>query len=340
MDVLSLFDGMACAYIAMNNAGLKVDNYYAYEIDSHAIMTAKHNFPDIQEFGDVFDADFSTHNRVDFLIGGSPCTYWSKGQLSKRRERTASGTGWELFTQYVRAVNEAQPSVFIYENNLSMSHDVMQAITDELHVQPIYINSSLVSAQDRKRLYWVGIRNPDGSYRKAEVERPENKHIHILDILDTHDNIDKISAVCDTESDEPVKVFIYPRRDGIQTNGQAYRVYSQYGKAPCLKSTRGGGGAKTGLYAIDSLKDQNNTYDVRDGIIEVYGSKYTIKLGDGTYCIRNLSVDECKRLQTVPEWYSFSYVSDTQSYKMLGNGFTCDVITHIIKSCMKETVAK
>ena len=106
--VLSLFDGMACGMIAMQLAGVEVESYDAYEIDKYAIKTAQHNFPMIKEHGDVFSADFTQYEGVDFLIGGSPCTYWSIAQ-TKNRETVASGMGWELFSQYVRALRESNP---------------------------------------------------------------------------------------------------------------------------------------------------------------------------------------------------------------------------------------
>lgn len=120
MRVLSLFDGMACGMIAMEYAGVDVESYDAYEIDKYAIKTAQHNFPMIEEHGDVFSADFSQYEGIDFLIGGSPCTHWSIAQ-TKHRETTASGIGWDLFSQYLRALHEAKPKYFIYENNKSMA---------------------------------------------------------------------------------------------------------------------------------------------------------------------------------------------------------------------------
>ena len=131
MNILSLFDGMACGMIAMQLAGVDVESYDAYEIDKYAIKTAQHNFPMIKEHGDVFDADFTQYEGVDFLIGGSPCTYWSIAQ-TKNRETVASGMGWELFSQYVRALHEAKPKYFIYENNKSMSKEFAQVLIKHL----------------------------------------------------------------------------------------------------------------------------------------------------------------------------------------------------------------
>lgn len=150
MEILSLFDGMSCGYLAMLKAKVPIDRYVAYEIDKYAVKTSKHNFPDIEHRGDVFDADFTEFEGFDFLVGGSPCTYWSIAQSPDKRETTASGMGWELFSQYVRALNEAEPKYFIYENNKSMSKEIKQSISDTFGFEPIMIDSALVSAQSRK----------------------------------------------------------------------------------------------------------------------------------------------------------------------------------------------
>ena len=184
VKILSLYDGMACGMIAMQLAGVEVESYDAYEIDKYAIKTAQHNFPDIKEHGDVFDADFTQYEGVDFLIGGSPCTYWSIAQ-TKNRETVASGMGWELFSQYVRALHEAKPKYFIYENNKSMSKDIRASIDDTFGFEAVLINSALVSAQNRQRLYWVGKRNEDGTYSKVNVEQPADRGILLKDVLDS-----------------------------------------------------------------------------------------------------------------------------------------------------------
>ena len=184
VKILSLYDGMACGMIAMQLAGVDVESYDAYEIDKYAIKTAQHNFPMIKEHGDVFEAGFTQYEGVDFLIGGSPCTYWSIAQ-TKNRETVASGMGWELFSQYVRALHEAKPKYFIYENNKSMSKDIRASIDKVFGFEAVLINSALVSAQNRQRLYWVGKRNEDGTYSKANVEQPADRGILLKDVLDS-----------------------------------------------------------------------------------------------------------------------------------------------------------
>lgn len=196
MKILSLFDGMACGYIAFKNLGIEIDEYHAYEIDKYATKTATHNFPDIKEHGDVFAEDFSKYSgSVDWLIGGSPCTYWSIAQ-TKNRETVASGMGWELFSQYVRALHEAKPKYFLYENNKSMSQAIRESICEAFGFDPILINSALVSAQNRQRLYWVGIRQEDGTYKKAEIAQPEDRGILLKHVLDTAISLQDKAHAC------------------------------------------------------------------------------------------------------------------------------------------------
>ena len=402
MKVLSLFDGMACGMIAMNLAGVDVESYDAYEIDKYAVKTAQHNFPMIREHGDVFVADFTQYEGVDFMVGGSPCTYWSIAQ-TKNRETVASGIGWELFSQYVRALHEAKPKYFIYENNKSMSKDIRASIDKTFGFEAVLINSALVSAQNRQRLYWVGKRNADGTYSKVNVEQPDDKGILLRDILETgiawQEKSYNLTTRCngaipsDTLKRHRHTMVAEPIRIGTIENdakdkkfdSQQYRVYSPDGKGVTLCGNGGGLGAKTGLYAVPydcdvvitensipcQRRDQKHStvqgshvnftdgktqtlspshipnviehksdkkhpvYEVSNGLITIKGKQYHIKLQDGYYIIRKLTVRECMRLQTVPEWYEFP-VSDTQAYKMLGNGWTCEVIAHLIRSALTE----
>lgn len=407
MKVLSLFDGMACGMLAMQAAGITVERYVAFEIDKYAVQTSSHNFPMIEHRGDVFQADFTEFQGFDFLVGGSPCTYWSIAQKNNR-ETEASGMGWELFSQYVRALREAQPMYFIYENNKSMSKAIRESITSTFGFEPICINSALVSAQNRQRLYWVGKRNLDGTYSKVYVQQPKDRGILLMDVLDgakapfgetngkafaltasywkgqpkekilvksqrthiaepvcvaergryTRNGIEqryearqdgKTNVLTTVQKDnnvcEPVRIGTYPRSDGQMIDHQQSRIYAIKAKSTTLNANGGGWGAKTGLYAIPVKFDgeipikaisgsDGKTYDVyhvKDGHITIKEKSYPIKLPDGYYIIRKLTVSECKRLQTVPEWYEFP-VSDTQAYKMLGNGWTVEVIAHLIRA--------
>lgn len=332
---------------------------------------------------------------MKLLIGGSPCTHWSIAQ-TKNRETEASGIGWELFRNYVIARDKYKPDYFLYENNKSMSPAIRTQITAELGVEPVLINSALVSAQNRQRLYWVGRRNPDGTYSQVSVEQPEDREILLRDILEAGVAwSEKSYCITATEAKgsnpqqtltkhrrtmvaEPIVVngmkngkartadahmgklennlvprinnpnpakqqydcIAEPVRVGTIENdaknpdhdSQQYRVYSPDGKSVTLCGNGGGLGAKTGLYATPAGGPDGKAwpvYEVRDGFITIKGKRYPIKLRDGFYIIRKLTVRECMRLQTVPEEYVFP-VSNSQAYKMLGNGWTVDVIAHIM----------
>jgi DNA (cytosine-5)-methyltransferase 3A len=376
MKVLSLFDGMACGMLAMQGAGVVVDHYVAYEIDKYAIQTSTHNFPQIEHRGDVFVADFTEFRDFDFLIGGSPCTYWSIAQKNNR-ETEARGAGWDLFQQYNRALLEARPSYFIYENNKSMSKAIRESISSTFGFEPVEINSALVSAQNRQRLYWVGKRNADGIYDRVNVEQPEDRGLVLRDILTPgHGESTYPLANCyprtpgpfripeysisdkarplnanypnncggwwhrvfsDNPSKQQVDLVVEPIRVGdIGSNAQAHRVYSCEGKSVTINAGGGGQGGKTGLYFCPAEPQHRGPiYRVKDGLIDINGVWYPIKLADGYYVIRKLTVTECKRLQTVPDTYMFP-VSNAQAYKLLGNGWTVAVITHLILSAITE----
>lgn len=373
MKVLSLFDGMACGMIAFKELGIPIERYVAYEIDKFAVKTATHNFPQIEEMGDVFAADFNEYRGFDWLVGGSPCTYWSIAQ-TKNRETEASGMGWELFSQYVRALHEAQPKYFIYENNKSMSKQIRASIDEAFGFDAVLINSALVSAQNRQRLYWVGKRNADGTYSKVDVKQPVDRGILLKDILDSGcDLTSKDKSYTPTASyngavpwntiernqrnmvAEPVRIGTYPNEAKNQDkhDSQQYRIYSTEGKGVTLCGNGGGGGANTGLYAIpleynllkscdidvneNRVSSAAKIYNVVNKMILINDKWYPCKLDDGYYIIRKLTVSECKRLQTVPEWYEFP-VSKAQAYKMLGNGWTVDVIKHLITSAYSRPV--
>lgn len=359
--ILSLYDGMACGMIAMLNAGVEIESYDAYEIDKYAIQTATHNFPIIKEHGDAITADYSQYEGVDFVIGGSPCTYWSIAQSPDKRETTASGMGWELFSHYVRAVKEAKPKYFIYENNYSMSKAIRESITDTFGFEPVLINSALVSAQNRKRLYWVGIRNERGEYERADVQQPDDRQILLKDILEHGLAFQEKSYTYTTRCQaatpehtikkhihtmvaEPIRIPPYGNTNKSRVVEASYPNHAGTGEGSLKQRMFSDNPNKqqVDLIAepINATSDEKSQtlktqyiYEVKDGQITVKGKQYPIKLKDGYYIIRKLTVAECKRLQTVPDWYEFP-VSNTQAYKMLGNGWTCDVITHLIRSCI------
>lgn len=171
MKVLSLFDGISCGMVALERAGIPVERYVAYEIDKYAIKVSEKNYPMIEHRGDVFKGDFTEFKGFDILIGGSPCTFWSIAK--NNRETTPDGMGGKMFLEYVRALRESEVPYFLYENNYSIHQNIKDFITEQLGVDPIMINSALVSAQNRKRCYWTNI----------FVNQPEDKGIMLEDII-------------------------------------------------------------------------------------------------------------------------------------------------------------
>lgn len=353
--VLSLFDGMGCAHLAMQGAGLQVERYVAFEVDRFCNEAVAHNFPDAEQRGDVFDADFTEFEGFDFLMGGSPCTYWSVAQSADRREVTASGQGWELFQQYVRALREARPRWFIYENNKSMSRAIRESISEAFGFEPVHIDSALVSAQHRQRLYWVGRRKEDGTYSKVPVGQPADRGILLRDVLETGTDLtgrDKSYVLPATyyKGSTPDQTLSKRRRtlvvEPLRYPEATRKGFVEVQEGECLdvtapNSQRRGrlmadkSNTLTGSNGFHEYMGTANVYEVRDGQIGIRGRKYPIRLYDGKYIIRKLTVRECMRLQTVPEWYDFSCVSNTQAYKMLGNGWTVEVIVHLLRSIME-----
>lgn len=312
INVLSLFDGISCGMVALERAGISIERYVAYEIDKYAIQISKKNYPNIEHRGDVTTADFKEFKDFDLLIGGSPCTYWSIAR--NNRETTPDGIGGELFMHYVRALKESECKYFLYENNYSIHKNIKSFISEQLGVQPIMINSALVSAQSRKRCYWTNIPN---------IIEPKDKGIIAEDIIENEipfntvnskGKIHTITASYYKIAENPFSEFgsekgrqrvAEPIRIGqIGNGGQGQRIYSVKGKTVVISANGGGQGAKTGLYKID--------------------------LPDGDYIIRKLSPIEAERCQTLPDNYTEG-ISNTQRYKCIGNGWTVDIIAHILK---------
>ena len=338
MKVLSLFDGISCGMAAFERAKIPVERYAAFEIDKYAIKISKKNYPFIEHYGDVCSGDFTKFKGFDILIGGSPCKYWSIAR--KNREITADGEGFKLFMEFIRAWKESGCRYFLYENNYSIHKDIKAEISRMLKVEPITINSALVSAQSRKRCYWTNI---------PGVKLPVDKGIYLKDIIDENtkwkfqsyelrkrenDKYDlnnstepvgcavrsrykkgqnKACSVIEIRKDGKANCMTTVTKDSmimqpikigdIGGSSQGQRVYSITGKSVTLSANGGGQGGCTGLYKLD--------------------------LPDGKYIIRKLSPVERERLQTLPENYTEG-VSDTQRYRQLGNGWTVDVISHIL----------
>lgn len=312
-----------------------------------------------------------------FLIGGSPCTHWSIAQ-SKNRETTAEGIGWELFKNYLIAKEKFKPDFFLYENNKSAAQAIKDQIAAELEAPLQYINSALVSAQQRHRFYVHNFGN---------VPQPEDQGILLKDIIEhgipwidksytlttrcvgaiPEDTIKKhrhtmiaepillnttaegkaqcLRATCykdgirnlvgnNVDKRTRVATPIKPRE--INGGGQGNRIYSINGKAVTLAAGSGGMGSHTGLYAIPVEEGKTQKiYEVKNGLININGNDFPIKLQDGLYAIRKLTVTEAARLQTMPDDYCRA-VSDAQAYKGLGNGWTAEVIIHLLSYALKD----
>ena len=356
MKVLSLFDGMSCGQLALQQAGIKVDNYYACELDKYAIQVAQKNFPDTIQLGDVseFSEDYlKAHNNfddppIDLLMGGSPCQGFSVAgkQLDFDDPRS------KLFFEFVRIKDELQPKYFLMEN-VPMKQECQDIISKYLGVQPVTINSSLFSAQNRKRLYWTNI----------PFDIPtEDKGIVLQDILedgianDVMTNKEGKSHCITARYNGAVWWNSIQRKqrtmvqvgeaDNIKGFDSIKRIYSPSGKAPTLTTMQGG--HREPKVAIGRIVNRRlDANGVRkDNQLELpLSTQLEISDSDKSNCLTTVNKDnvvvegmqwrkltplECERLQTVPDNYT-NHVSNSQRYKMLGNGWTVDVIAHIMK---------
>ena len=307
MIVLSLFDGMSCGQIALNQSGFEVEKYFASEIKPHAIKCTQHNFPDTIQIGDVCkisyrDGILTTENgsfkvgKIDLLIGGSPCQGFSRAgkELNFNDERS------KLFFEYARILKEVNPTYFLLEN-VVMRKEYSDVITDILGVTPIMINSALVSAQERKRLYWTNIQG---------IEQPEDRNMYLCDVVNF-------------KSETPLKENIigeirkYTKRDfdvSIDKNGNI---------RPHRKDKK-----KSGISEIGTLRNPNckSVTIIKSHAPKTYKSPFEIY---------ELNRNECEQLQNVPMNYTIP-VSEKQAKDLLGDGWTVEVIKHIFKNIIKE----
>lgn len=349
MNILSLFDGMSCGQQALERAGIKVDNYFASEIDKHAISVTMHNYPNTIQLGSVVNVDGYSLPKIDLLIGGSPCQSFSfagkrKGMSTKCETEILSlgqylelkmeGFEFEgqsyLFWEYMRILHEVKPKYFLLEN-VEMGEKWESVLSRAIGVNGIHINSSLVSAQNRKRIYWTNIGMiPGGLFGDlvCKIKQPKDKGILLKDILEKE--VDekyflsgqRIETMLKSDRsvpyvDENTSKFncLIAGYNKIPTDGQ-YIVHNTMPRS----STTGKGG--TGHLS----RSDGKTYCLDTG------NTNAVEISQ---CIRRLTPLECERLQTIKDGYT-SIVSDTQRYRMLGNGWTIDVIAHIL-SYLKQS---
>lgn len=288
MNILSLFDGMSCGMIAAERAGLKIDKYYASEIDKYAQIVSEKNYPNIIRLGDVtkwkdWDIDWAS---IDLLIGGSPC----QGFSSAGKQLAFNDPRSKLFFIYVdilRNIKKHNHEVRFLLENVKMKKEYLDVITEELGVDPVLINSSLVSAQNRQRYYWCN----------WGVKQPEDKCLFWPSVMLSD------AKECMTYTEASFN-WIFKSKSRA-------KKYFEYSKSSNMK-----------MQMIEASHSKG------------YSNQRCFGIKDGNKT-RYIHPVECERLQTVPDNYT-AHVSNTQRYKMLGNGWTVDVIAHIFRCMNKE----
>ena len=366
ITILSLFDGMSCGRLALERAWIPVASYYASEIDKYAIQVSKKNYPSIIHIGDVSKCEYRhmsgskkhqwyyllgelnsdplcTNMRrtdIDLLIGGSPCQWFSSAGKGLNFEDPRS----KLFFEFVRILNEAKPRFFILEN-VKMKKEWQNIISENLFwIQPVEIDSALVSAQRRKRLYRVWKRNEDWTYSQVMISQPEDKGILLKDIID-YGIVDQDKSYCiDANYAKGGNLKSYAR-------GRRQLVFNSIYQLPRGKNPGGVKEGKSPTLSSNSWQYNNfligNQYNQRIFTDKSWclwiGMGRTNKQGMWVYndsitpenFIRKLTPIECERLQTLPDNYTAG-VSNSQRYKMLWNGRTVDVIAHIFRQMFKD----
>ena len=290
MNVLSLFDGMSCGQIALNRAGIKYDNYYASEIEEAPIKVTQHNYPNTIQLGDVTKINIKELPKIDLLIGGSPCQSFSNAG-TQDGFNGKSGLFWE----YVRILKESNPKYFLLEN-VVMKKEWENIISESLGVKPVLINSSLVSAQNRKRLYWTNIPN---------ISQPKDKNILLKNILEKGAETYKEKSYALTLHTGTVRDFF------IKSQSNIVFIKDENGKLIVADGFV--------YFSLPKSKEPMKIHKIKCG------------LNNGNYSFRTLNTSENEILQTIPIGYT-SIVNKTQAQNMIGNGWTVDVISHIFKN--------
>lgn len=378
LTVLSLFDGMSCGAIALREAGISVKQYFASEIDRQAIRQTQHNFPDTIQLGNVTDVKATDLPSIDLLIGGSPC----QGFSFAGKQLNFSDPRSKLFFEYVRILREIQaynPDVKFLLENVRMLSEYENIISSHLGIFPVAINSALVSAQNRYRLYWTNIRIksvPDlfGSTLHTDIPQPEDRGIYLRDILDSDvdsrfylkpDEIDKLVRQREygvqeqgNISDEnildlwfdPSDDSAFARHDFERIDPNKVSSRNPFYPAPDI--------ARVPIQAIqknhlirDCCNESSSTLVIPGSVVKPqFGGGFRPIVSGKASClvasssifaamlivngddmvIRYLTPAECCRIQTIPEWYEWN-CSEPQIYRLLGNGWTVDVISHIFR---------
>ena len=354
MNVLSLFDGISCARVALDVADITVNKYYACEIEKNAIKVSKNNYPDIISLGSVIDFKKDMIKEpIDLLIGGSPCQDLS---IAKKERKGLEGDRSSLFFEYVRIKNEMKPKYFILENVASMRKEDRDIISGIMGCEPVMFNASLVSAQTRKRYFWTNI----------QFDLPEDKGILLKDILQPDGDVDE--RMVNKEGKAYVLTAAYPfaveknsvekkQRTMVKFNEtaqtgknetkklgymgdkdhQAKRVYSEIGKLPALNAICNSMVKVGHIGNSDSQGNRVYSPDGKSCTLNANGGGLGAKTGlyEMNSKIRKLTPIECERLQSLPDNYTEG-IAITNRYKCLGNAFNVDVVAHILKQIKKE----
>lgn len=338
MNILSLFDGMSCGQIALRELNALIDTYYSSEIDKHAIKQTQLNFPKTIQLGDVtkwqdWNIDFS---KIDLILAGSPCQGFSFAgkQLAFDDPRSKL---FFVFSDILKYVQRLNPEVKFLLENVRMKKEYERVITDCVGVFPVAINSSLVSAQNRERIYWSNIKvKKVGLFGElhTDIEQPKDRGITLSDILE--DEVDEKYILSDkmtkfvSDQERIKKKYSAVGGDKALTllysnmnNGHGTHVICHGG---CNNTVAGTWRTHKEDYGFRPLiGNKHATVTARSR--EDGSGQNAIQVGEK---IRRLTPRECSRLQTIPEWYKWE-CSDSQAYKMLGNGWTIEVIKHIIE---------
>lgn len=410
MNVLSLFDGQSCGQIALKELGITPDKYYASEIDKHAIAQTQLNFPNTIQLGSVVDVDVTKLEPIHLLIGGSPCQSFSFAgkrngmstteneeiyTLDRYLELKKEGFQFEgqsyLFWEYIRILTDIRkynPNVKFLLENVEMGDKWERVLSEAIGVFGVHINSALVSAQNRKRIYWTNIRVKEvGLFGElhSDIPQPKDEGILLKDILEEEvdekyylsenlmhffekntlkmkekgngfsfkptDGNKKVNAVttkCGSRMDDDFIItqnYLQLKGNGFDSDNRFFYEDGKHGA--CLAN----GIDKTGVVLVIPEATSKGYTEINPGECFDFenpksktrrGRKMDVKCNSlmaqnmsfmnytENYRIRRLTPTECARLQTIPEWYKWN-CSDTQQYKLLGNGWTVKVIMHILK---------
>lgn len=316
MNVLSLFDGMSCGRIALERAGIPVTNYYASEINKAAIICSKQNYPEILHVGDVTKVRIPKGQKIDLLIGGSPC----QGFSFNGKRLNFNDPRSKLFFEYVRLLKEIRrynPDVKFLLENVKMSKESESVITETLVVTPNKINSSLFSAQNRPRIYWTNIDVSDlPNSEQVFDDIKSNEHVtekmylsnNYKDDLKLKPGVSRISELVRNLRDTNPSKTNCVLKTQIENDTpslisrQSDRVYCSMSKSPCLTAS-----------GSERIKFNMNSNDPKNW--------------------RVINTREAERLQTVPDGYT-DCIPTAKAFECLGNGWTVDVIAHIFKGLL------